>query len=295
MNEAMSGRRRAYDHRLRELVCEEGSSRLLFEGMGVPRSTAASWLRRGPRAVVTLDVETKDTIELQAEVIRLRQRNEVLSAIVRLLFMFLRLAAVRLDGTRIPDGAAKAKILAIIARALTTLQHAVVLRVLGLSPSRYHAWNRLERACQLDNRSTCPRTTPTQLTADEVRTMHDLATSGSYRHMSVRGLALHAQRIGMLFASPATWGRLIRERGRLRPRARIHPATPKEGIRATKPNEYWHIDVTVIRLLDGTRLYLHAVIDNFSRRILAWKLAARLEPQSTTARPLPRAGRGRLW
>ena len=88
--------------------------------------------------------------------------------------------------------------------------------------------------------------------------------------MSVRGLALRAQRMGTLFASPATWGRLIRERGWLRPRARIHPATPKEGIRATSPNEYWHIDVTVIRLLDGTRVYLHAVIDNFSRRILAW-------------------------
>jgi len=78
----MSGRRRAYDHRLRELACEEGNAHLLG-GMGVPRSTAAaSWLRRGPRAVVTLDVVTKDAIELQAEVIRLRQRNEVFSAIV---------------------------------------------------------------------------------------------------------------------------------------------------------------------------------------------------------------------
>ena len=113
--------------------------------------------------------------------------------------------------------------------------------------------------------------------------MHDLATSGSYRHIPVRGLALHAQRIGKLFASPTTWGRLIRERGWLRPRTRIHPATPKEGVRATRPNEYWHIDVTAIRLLDGTRVYLHAVIDNFSRRILAWKLAARLEPQTTCA------------
>jgi len=35
----------------------------------------------------------------------------------------------------------------------------------------------------------------------------------------------------------------------------------------------WHIDTTVIRLLDGTRAYLHAVIDNFSRRILAWRVA----------------------
>jgi transposase InsO family protein len=31
----------------------------------------------------------------------------------------------------------------------------------------------------------------------------------------------------------------------------------------------WHVDTTVIRLLDGTRASLHAVIDNFSRRILA--------------------------
>jgi transposase InsO family protein len=35
----------------------------------------------------------------------------------------------------------------------------------------------------------------------------------------------------------------------------------------------WHIDTTVIRLLDGTRAYVHAVIDNFSRRILAWRVA----------------------
>jgi putative transposase len=40
----------------------------------------------------------------------------------------------------------------------------------------------------------------------------------------------------------------------------------------------WHIDTTVIRLLDGTRAYLHAVIDNFSRRILAWRVADTFAP-----------------
>ena len=39
----------------------------------------------------------------------------------------------------------------------------------------------------------------------------------------------------------------------------------------------WHIDTTVIRRLDGTRAYLHAVIDNFSRRILAWRGADMIE------------------
>jgi transposase InsO family protein len=61
----------------------------------------------------------------------------------------------------------------------------------------------------------------------------------------------------------------------------VHPAKPKIGIRAAKPNEIWHVDTTLIRLLDGTRAYLHGVIDNFSRRILAWKVSASFDPAVT--------------
>jgi transposase InsO family protein len=34
-------------------------------------------------------------------------------------------------------------------------------------------------------------------------------------------------------------------------------------------------------LLDGTKAYLHAVIDNYSRRILAWTVAETLNPMNT--------------
>lgn len=39
-----------------------------------------------------------------------------------------------------------------------------------------------------------------------------MVQSTEHRHMSIRGLALHAQRIGKVVAHPATWGKLIRER-----------------------------------------------------------------------------------
>jgi putative transposase len=55
------------------------------------------------------------------------------------------------------------------------------------------------------------------------------------------------------------------------------------GLRTTRPDEMWHIDTTVIRLLDGTRAYLHAVIDNFSRRILAWRVAETFAPVNSVA------------
>jgi putative transposase len=51
----------------------------------------------------------------------------------------------------------------------------------------------------------------------------------------------------------------------------------------TGPDEMWHIDTTVIRLLDGTRAYLHADIDNFSRRILAWRVADTFAPGNSVA------------
>ena len=42
-----------------------------------------------------------------------------------------------------------------------------------------------------------------------------------------------------------------------------------------------HIDTSVVRLLDGTKAYLHAVIDNYSRRILSWKVSPAFNPVAT--------------
>ncbi|MCP3913989.1 MAG: transposase family protein [bacterium] len=63
----------------------------------------------------------------------------------------------------------------------------------------------------------------------------------------------------------------------------MHPAKPKVGIRAEKPNEIWHIDTTLIRLVDGTKAYVHTVIDNDSRRILSWRVGASFDPGNTVA------------
>ena len=88
-----------------------------------------------------------------------------------------------------------------------------------------------------------------------------MVPSPEYRHVPTGTLAVLAQRLGRVWASPSTWYRLARKHGWRRPRLRMHPAKPKIGLRTTRADEMWHIDTTVIRLLDGTRAYLHAVID----------------------------------
>ena len=141
----------------------------------------------------------------------------------------------------------------------------------------------LPHACALDNQSSCPHTSPHRLTRHEVLAIKDMVTALEYRHVPTGTLAVLAQRLGTVWASPSTWYRLVRKFGWRRPRLRVHPAKPKVGLRTTRADEMWHIDTTVIRLLDGSRAYVHAVIDNFSRRILAWRVADTFAPVNSVA------------
>jgi transposase InsO family protein len=213
-----------------------------------------------------------------------------LAAVLRLQRALLRVSGFSLEHTRLPDGAAKETVLGAITRAGSVLPLVAILRVMRLSPARYHRWTRPEPECGLDDRSSCPRTSPTQLAPEEVSAIKEMVTADTCRHMPLHTLSRYAQRIGKVFASVSTWHKLVRARGWRRPRARVYPAKSKIGVRATRPNEYWHVDVTVIRLITGVKVYLHAVIDNFSRRILAWRLAERLDP-TTTCEVLVEAGK----
>jgi hypothetical protein len=270
---------RRYDHRLRELVRTTKDMDYAVQ-RGVPRSTARSWLTEPNVDVVTVDVLDMDALRLQQEVLQLRARLQKLIALLRVLFVVFRMSGYSLNQARLPNGSHKRALLRAIDRSRSALPLRSVLRVIRLSQSRYHGWNRKEH-CALDDRSCCPRSSPQQLTAAEVSAIQELATSEDYRHVSTGTLARLAQRLGKVFASASTWYRLVLDHNWRRPRQRVHPAAPKVGIRASRPNEIWHIDTTLIRLLDGSRAYLHAVVDNFSRRVLAWKVAGTFDPTAT--------------
>ncbi|MCZ6529540.1 MAG: DDE-type integrase/transposase/recombinase [Chloroflexi bacterium] len=272
--------RQSYDYRIREAICETGD-RDLFPELNIPRSTIRSWVRRGVPDVVTCDLALGDRSDLVVEIRELRHRTALLGAVVGLLIAMLRVSKISINHERLPNGDSKRVLLRAIERAGKVMPLNAALRIARLSSSRYHSWCRGVAGCDLNDQPSCPRVVPTRLTPKEVDSMREMVESSDHRHMSLRGLALHAQRIGKVIASPTTWYRLVRESGWRRPRNRIYPAKPKVGIRASAPGELLHLDVTIIKLIDGTRAYLHAVIDNYSRRILSWTLEDRLGSGAT--------------
>ena len=259
-----------YDHRLRRLIQKTGDLDLAVR-YGVPRSTARGWLKQASTDVVSIDVLDMDAEALQREVLYLRRRITRLLALLHLVVVAIKVAEFSFDRVRIPDGTRKQRLLRAIERTRTHLPLRDVLKLIGMSNTRYHAWLG-KQECGLDDQPCCPRSTPQQITREECLVIRDMVTADEYRHVPTGTLARLAQRLGRVFASPTTWYRLVRANKWRRPRQRVHPAKPTVGIRATRPNEVWHVDTTLIRLLDGSKAYLHAIIDNFSRRVLAWRV-----------------------
>jgi len=106
-------------------------------------------------------------------------------------------------------------------------------------------------------------------------------TSKKYAHISVSSLHLLAQRNGELFCSVDTWYKYIRFYGWNRPWKKVRRLVLKKGIRASRSNEIWHLDVTVVNIRPGYKLYIQAVIDNFSRFVLAWQVTEAISAKNT--------------
>jgi putative transposase len=253
--------RRSYDHRIREAICETRDPDL-FPELRIPDSTIRCWLHRGASDVETVEVLHDDRLKLLAQNRELQRRVAFLGAMVGVFVALIRVSKSRLDFERTPDANSKRLILRAIDRSKKAMSLTASLRMAGISASRYHSWCRIKEGCDLEDQPSCPRAMPSRLTSDEVAVIETMVTSGEQRFMSVRALALYAQRVGKVFASPTTWYRLIRRRGWRRPRTRVYPPKPKVGVRAMAPGELLHLDVTIIKLLDGTRMYLHAIIDS---------------------------------
>ena len=201
----------------------------------------------------------------------------------------LKVAGVSSSPVRLPEESTKRRLLRAIEQSRQHFTLRTALRVTGLTHGRYYAWSRDE--CGLTDSESCPKSATHQLTQAEVNVIRERVTSEDCRHVSTGTLARLAERLGKVFASPSTWDRLVKTHPWRRSRHRVHPAKPKVGIRAAKPNEIWHVDTRVIHLVTGGRANLHTVIDNYSRRILSWRVADSFQP-AVTADLLSEAANG---
>ena len=94
--------------------------------------------------------------------------------------------------------------------------------------------------------------------------------------LATRGYAVNHKRVGRLLRLMGL--EAIYQKPRLSQPAAGHRIYPYllRGVKIERPNQVWSTDITYVRLLHGF-IYLVAIIDWFSRYVLAWEISLTLE------------------
>ncbi len=149
-------------------------------------------------------------------------------------------------------------------------------------PSTYYRWRRKFRmggTGSLQDHSPYKGRVWNQLLPEERERILELAMR--YTEWSARELVCHLTDHSGFSISESTVFRVLKKQGWVKPRElRTFPAGPEYRIKTQRPNQQWQTDATYLHVKHWGWYYLISVLDDYSRRILAWRLQQDMRTES---------------
>jgi putative transposase len=166
----------------------------------------------------------------------------------------------------------------------------LMCRVLGVSRSGFHAW---------EKRAPCDRSLADAWLGEQVKAVHaeSRATYGARRvHAALahRGVRIGKKRVERLMRALGLSGLIAKKRGRTTvrvPGVRVAADLVARDFNPTAPNQLWVADIKYVPSWQGW-LYLAAVMDCFSRRIVGWSMRNDLQAELVDALEMAVSRRG---
>ena len=161
----------------------------------------------------------------------------------------------------------------------STLPIRDALARLELAPSTYYRWRRRFRRQGfegLHDRSSYKGHTWNQLLPRERDKVFEIALL--YPEWSSREVACHIGDYCSFTVSESSVYRLLKKAGLIRLREeKTFPAGPEFAVKTKRPNQMWQTDATFLLVKNWGWYYLISILDDFSRKILAWLLQSRMD------------------
>jgi transposase InsO family protein len=148
------------------------------------------------------------------------------------------------------------------------------LKRLELPSSTYYRWRRQFRSegfAGLADAPPNPKRIWNRLLPAERAKVLEVALL--YPEWSPREVSLHVSDTAGFTVSESTVYRLLKREGLVKPReTKTFPAGPEYRVKTRRPNEMWQTDATYLLAKDWGWYYKISVLDDHSRKILAWRL-----------------------
>jgi hypothetical protein len=259
---------RKYDDSIKEMVVRSGSPNM-FPELKIPRMTALYWIRSAKKKIRIKDVGLDKALlekisRLEKELEVERAKNMFLSELLKSLHGLREIYNLKRNRETIVDVVEKYK---------KWISIESLCKAMRIRSDKYYRLRVETKGCPRISFNKCKIMAPNQLTFMEQKKLCRMVHDPKLSHLSVKGLQYHGYRYENLYFGYDCWRKYVREfRGirlkkSMRKKARL-------GIRAKRVNEIWHIDITEFRLKNGSKIYLQVLMDNFSRKIINWKLSS---------------------
>lgn len=156
-------------------------------------------------------------------------------------------------------------------------------RAIQLRHERYTRWmNRHKETGRYGGGKPGPKVAPHALLEEDRQKIVEMAKEEGYADLSHRQLSVVASEEGIVEVSPSTVYRELKKAG-LQCGSNIkraHRSQEKPEVKAERPNQVWSWDLTYIAL-GPIFVYLFAIIDVYSRKIVGWHLSLNATAAST--------------
>ena len=144
-----------------------------------------------------------------------------------------------------------------------------VLQSFGISEAQMYYWLEKKR-CKNSVFQLCQSRYPNQLLPLEVEVIKSYLSDDRFKHWSILSIYYQALRDKAVSVGLGTWYKYANRLGIKRAFFKRNKKS-EIGVRASSPLQMLHMDVTIFKPMDHSKVYTYLIADNFSRTILNWK------------------------
>ncbi|EKR19959.1 integrase core domain protein [Leptospira interrogans serovar Grippotyphosa str. UI 12769] len=247
----------------------------------IPNSTFSDWKKRNLSLVVGFTED--DPVHFKDDVYRKISESKAfkktLSALL-LVFQFYFSLTENMRGKRRIWSEQKKNIVSIVSRISPLIGIKAACKLLKISSQRFYRWKN-EVHCFTSTFNLCRKLHPKQLTSKEQTIIAKYLKKPELQHWPLRSVFYQMLNDSQAFMNLSTFYKYVRV---LRPDfKRFQKPKQKIGIRASSPLTLLHMDTTILRVQDGSKAYIHFIMDNFSRTILGWKASLEWNAKNTVS------------
>jgi putative transposase len=174
----------------------------------------------------------------------------------------------------------KQKVVSTINRVKNFFDLSKACRYFNISVKTFHNWSK-NNNCIDSVFSKCFKRHPSQLTVKEVNQIKDVLTDPVTKLWPLVSSYYYGLRNKIISMRLRTFYKYANILGLSRLKVPHRRKKHDIGIRASRPNELWHSDLTIHRTQDNVKVFIYIVMDNFSRKILAWKASVKYSAKTT--------------